>query len=304
MLSYRIMLSVSPRFGRFLSLLCLPLVLAFTHCAPSREQVRAGAQAGSPAGEVKAPLIALGPKDLLHVAPVTMPGITTGAKRALVATPADSATAVSTNNSDTANAKGAQGASDTANTTASIATTSLPTTPADTAVAKAAQVAQATEAVLAAYGWDAERFASQLHAEIILRMRRQGIGTTSDSAAATAHLKMRITNCERDGGVKFAAEAALSKMGGARTVKLGGDSGKAYESMGGLGSAGQLNSPATSATEGAASQDMDPTLLRMQQFAKALADEIVIKPPAPPAKPKRKRRNADESVVPQVFMVF
>lgn len=272
------------------------LVLTLTHCAPSREQVRAGAQAGSPSGEMKASLIVLGPKDLLHVAPVTMPGITTGAKSAQVATPTDSATRAKVDSTSLTDS--------TANTTAGIATASLPTTtPADdTAAAKAAQAAQATEAVLAAYGWDTERFASQLHAEIILRMRRQGIGTTSDSAAATAHLKMRITNCERDGGVKFAAEVALSKAGGARSIQLGGDSGKAYETIGGLGSAGQLNSTVTSGNEGATSQDIDPTLVRMQQFAKALADEIVIKPPSPPAKPKRTKK--EESAVPMNFLLF
>jgi hypothetical protein len=261
----------------------LLISLALTHCAPSREQVSPGAQAGSPAGNTKTPAIVLGPKDLLHVAPVIMPGPATGVHPAQAVRLPDSAKLVdSAPLSDSAATRVAATDSTirlvTADSTHRASPDTLAKVDSSTEVVKFDSAFAATQAVLAAYGWDTKRFASQLHAETILRMRRQGIGTTGDSAAATAHLVMRITECERDGGVRFSTEAILTKPQGERKLRLVSD------------------------TSMAGSEEADPTLVRMQHFAKKLADEIVIKPPAPPVKAKRKKQ--EESAVPMNFLLF
>ena len=195
--------------------------LALTHCAASKDPSQTAGEAAS--SNKPGPLV-LGPKDLLHVAPIALP--------------------------------------------------------------------ESCGAVLEAYGWDTTRFASQLHAETILAMRHRGIGTTGDSVAATAHLAVRVNHCERDGGIRYAAEAVLRKTEAERVVPLPRE-------------ASLSTPPATDGEakpEDAATEAVDPTLYGMKRFAKTLADEVTFKPPTPPVKPKRKRSN--ESAVPMNFMLF
>lgn len=153
-------------------------------------------------------------------------------------------------------------------------------------------VPESCGAVLEAYGWDTTRFTSQLHAEAILAMRHRGIGTTGDSAAATAHLAVRVNHCERDGGIRYAAEAVLRKAEVERVVQLSREA--------------SLSTPpaaeGAAKPENAASEEVDPALYGMKRFAKTLADEVTFKPPTPPAKAKRKR--SQESAVPMNFMLF
>lgn len=194
--------------------------LALTHCAASKDPSQPAGEAGS----ATQPALLLGPKDLLHVAPIALP--------------------------------------------------------------------ESCGAVLEAYGWDTTRFASQLHAETILAMRHRGIGTTGDSVEATAQLAVRVNHCERDGGIRYAAEAILKKAEAERVVQISRE-------------ASLSTPPATEGAakpENAASEEVDPALYGMKRFAKTLADEVTFKPPTPPAKAKRKR--SQESAVPMNFMLF
>lgn len=197
------------------------LPLALTHCAGSKDP---SPTTGETASTAKPELLVLGPKDLLHIAPIAVP--------------------------------------------------------------------ESAQAALEAYGWDTTRFASQLHVETIVAMRHRGIGTTGDSAAATAQLKVLIIDCERDGGIRYAGQVILKKGEAERVVQLSREA--SLPAMPGA-------QVATKA-ENADAEEVEPTLHGMKRFAKALTDEVVFKLPPPPVKPKKKRNN--ESAVPMNFLLF